>query len=57
MIAEYHLTNHAQGPASLSPVLPEVATTLLPPVEDYVPGGTFEGSRDVRVVDWPGPSK
>ena len=51
MIAEYHLTDSAQGPSSLSPVLPEVATTLLPPVEDYVPGGVFQGSRDMRVVD------
>ena len=34
-----------------SPVLPEVATTLLPPIKDYVPGGAFEGTRDVRVVD------
>ena len=51
MIAEYHLTGSAQGPSSLSPVLPEVATTLLPPLKDYVPGGTFEGTLDVRVVD------
>ena len=34
-----------------SPVLLEEATTLLPPIKDYVPGVTFEGSRDVRVVD------
>ena len=52
MIAEYHLTGSARGPSSLSPVLSEVATTLLPPIKDYVPGGTFEGTRDVRVVDW-----
>ena len=51
MIAEYHLTGSAQGLLSLSPVLPEVVTTLLPPIEDYVPGGTFEGTRDVRVVN------
>ena len=51
MIAEYHLTSSAQGPLSLNPVLPEVATTLLPPIEDYVPGGTFQGTRDVRVVN------
>ena len=51
MIAEYHLTGSAQGPSSLSPVLPGVVTTLLPPIEDYVPGGTFEGTRDVRVVN------
>ena len=51
MIAEYHLTGSAQGSSSLSPVLPEAVTTLLPPVEDYVAGGTFQGMRDVRVVD------
>ena len=51
MIAEYHLTGSAQGPSSLSPLLPEAATTLLPPIKDYVPGVTFEGTRDVRVLD------
>ena len=51
MIAEYHLTGSARGLSSLSPVLPEVATTLLPPIKNYVPGVTFEGTRDVRVVD------
>ena len=51
MIAEYHLTSHAQGSSSLSPVLLEVARDLLPPVEDYVGGGAFHGTRDVRVVE------
>ena len=51
MIAEYHLTGSARGLSSLSPVLPEAATTLLPPIKDYVPGVAFEGTRDVRVVD------
>ena len=51
MIAEYHLTGSAQGLLSLSPVLLEVATTLLPPIKDYVPSVAFEGTRDVRVVD------
>ena len=51
MIAEYHPTGSARGPSSLNPVLPEVATTLLPPIKDYVPGVAFEGTRDVRVVD------
>ena len=32
MIAEYHLTGSARGPSSLSSLLPEVATTLLPPI-------------------------
>ena len=51
MIAEYHLTGSARGLSSLSLVLPEAATTLLPPIKDYVPGVTFEGTRDVRVLD------
>ena len=51
MIAEYHLTASARGPSSLSPVLPEVATTLLPPIKDYVPSVAFEGTRHVRVMD------
>ena len=51
MIAEYHLTSNAQGSSSLSPVLPEVVRDLLPPVEDYIRGGTFQGTRDVRVVE------
>ena len=51
MIAEYHLTSSAQGLSCLSAVLPEVVGNLLPPVEDYVMGGTFQGTRDVRVVD------
>ena len=51
MIAEYHLTGSALGPSSLSPVLLEVATTLLPPIKDYVPSIAFEGTRDVRVLD------
>ena len=51
MIAEYHLTSNAQGLSSLSPVLPEAARDLLPPVEDYVMGGTFQGTRDVKVVE------
>ena len=45
MIAEYHLTGSAQGSLSLSPVLLEVARTLLPPIEDYVVGGAFQGKR------------
>ena len=51
MIAEYHLTSNAQGSSGLSLVLPEAARNLLPPVEDYVGGGTFWGTRDVRVVE------
>ena len=51
IIAEYHLTGSAQGSLSLSPVLPEVARDLLPPIEDYIGGGAFQGTRDMRVVD------
>ena len=51
MIAEYHLTGSAQGLSGLSLVLLEVATTLLPPIKDYVPIVTFEGTRNVRVLD------
>ena len=51
MIAEYHLTGSARGPSSPGLVLLEAATTLLPPIKDYVPGIAFEGTRDVRVLD------
>ena len=51
MIAEYHLTSLTQGSSSISPVLLEVAQDLLPPVEDYLAGGEFQGSKDVRVVE------
>ena len=51
MIAEYHLTSNAQGSSSLSPVFLEAARDLLPSVEDYVAGGAFWGTRDVRVVE------
>ena len=51
MIAEYHLTSSARGPSSLSPIIPQEAAALLPPLKNYVPGVAFEGTRDVRVVD------
>ena len=51
MIAEYHLTGSAQGLSSLSLVLLEAARDLLPSIEDYIVGGTFQGTSDVRVVD------
>ena len=51
MIAEYHLTGLTQGSSSISLVLPEVAQDLLPPIEDYLVGGEFQGLRDVRVVE------
>ena len=51
MIVEYHLVSHAQGSSSLSPVLPEAVTELLPPVDKYTGGVGFRGTRDVRVVE------
>ena len=51
MIAEYHLMSSARGPSSLSPILPVDTAALLPPIKNYVPGITFEGTRDVRVMD------
>ena len=51
MITEYHLASHAQGSSSLSPVLLEAVTELLPPLDKYTGGVGFCGTRDVRVVD------
>ena len=51
MIAEYHLASHAQGSSSLSPVLPEAVTELLPPIDKYIQGVGFRGTRDVTVVE------
>ena len=51
MIAEYHLTGSARGQSSLSPIIPQEAVALLPPLKNYVPGVAFEGTKDVRVVD------
>ena len=51
MIAEYHLMSHAQGSPSLSPVLPEAARELLPPVDSYVGGMAFHGTRNMRVME------
>ena len=50
MIAKYHLTSTSQGTHHVLPVLPEGATWLMPPLEDYLPG-SFDGCRDVRVTD------
>ena len=50
MIAEYHLTSACQGSNSIPPVLPEGAAQLMPPLDEYLPGGTFKGCRDVRVT-------
>ena len=50
MIAEYHLTASAHQ-SSLHPILLHEAAPLLPPIKNYVPGVSFEGTRDVRVMD------
>ena len=50
MIAEYHLTASACQSSLCSILLPEAAP-LLPAIKNYVPGVSFEGTRDVRVMD------
>ena len=51
MILEYHLTCLSQGLSYVSPVLPEAAGKLLPPMEEYEAGGDFQGTWDVRVLE------
>ena len=51
MIAEYHLTSSTRVSLTLSPVLPEAAKPLLPALKTYVPNISFEGTRDMRVLD------
>ena len=51
MIVEYHLASHAQDSLSLSPVLLEAVTELLPPVDKYTGGVGFRGTRDMRAVE------
>ena len=43
MITEYHLTASAHQ-LSLRPILPPGAAPLLPPIKNYVPGVSFEGT-------------
>ena len=50
MIAEYHLTVSACQ-SSLHPIILHEAAPLLPPLKNYVPGVSFEGTRHVRVMD------
>ena len=50
MIAEYHLTVNTHQ-SSLHPILLPGAAPLLPPIKNYVPGVSFEGTQDVRVMD------
>ena len=51
MISEYHLMSLSQGPSHVSPVLPEAAKNLLPPLEEYRAGGDFQGTWDARVLE------
>ena len=51
MIAEYHLTSSTRVSATLSPVLPEPAKLLLPAIKTHVSNVSFQGTRDVRVLD------
>ena len=50
MIAKYHLTVSAHQ-SSLCPIFPHEVAPLLPPIKNYVPGVSFEGTWDVRVMD------
>ena len=51
MISGYHLTCLSQGSSCISPVLPEAAKDLLPPIEEYLVGDSFQGTRDLRVLE------
>ena len=51
MISEYHLMCLSQGSSCISPVLPEAAKDLLPPVEEYLANDSFQGTRDLRVLE------
>ena len=51
MITEYHLTSSARVSTTMSPVLLEAAKLLLPAIKMYVSNISFEGTRDVRVLD------
>ena len=51
MILEYHLTCLNQGPSYISPVLLEAAKNLLPSMEEYMAGGDFQGTQDLRVLE------
>ena len=51
MISEYHLMCLSQGSSCISLVLLEAAKDLLPPVEEYLADGSFQGTRDLRVLE------
>ena len=50
MIAEYHLTASARQ-SGLRLIIPHEVALLLPSLKNYVPGVSFEGSRNMRVMD------
>ena len=52
MIAEYHLTVSARQ-SSLHLILPPEVAPLLPAIKNYVPGVSFKGTQDVRVMTMP----
>ena len=45
MILKYHLMCLSQGSSCISPVLPEAAKDLLPPIEEYLADDSFQGTR------------
>ena len=51
MILECHLTCLSQGSSCISLVLPEAAKDLLLPIEEYLAGDSFQGTRDLRVLE------
>ena len=51
MISEYHLMCLSQGSSYISLVLPEVAKDLLPSKEEYMTGGDFQRTWDLRVLE------
>ena len=51
MILAYHLTCLSQGSSYISPVLPEAAKDLLPPIEGYMADSGFQGTQDLRVLE------
>ena len=51
MITKYHLTSSARVSMTMCSVLLEAAKLLLPAIKTYVSNISFEGTRDVRVLD------
>ena len=51
MISEYHLMCHSRGPFYISLVLLEAAKNLLPSMDEYLAGGDFQGTQNLRVLE------